>query len=352
MPNISIIIPVYNVEKYIRQCLDSIRNQTYIDFEVILVDDGSPDNCPAICDEYVKKDDRFKVIHKKNGGVSEARNDGMDQAVGEWLYLVDSDDWLEVDALEKLYRDANEQNVDCVFTDCVERYSSGKNRRLYMFSQPFRTSEKDTIKAIQKAVLCHKYSPYYSLGADNEYPAPWSKFFKSSLVKNAGIRFDSYVKGQYDDGLFTMYLLERVQSIYYHAEHTYNYRIISESITRKFNPYTIEYLKRNCEKMDAFIMETKQSVGFKQAEYCRRVSFLAATLSSYFFNPNNSKPNREKREELRQWLCRYPFDIAFCEARIEKLENKHKYVLFCGKLRFVRGLEFYTWMKRKIKAGY
>lgn len=94
MPEISIIVPVYNVEKYLEQCIDSILTQTFEDFELILVDDGSPDKCPEICDEYAQKDDRVRVIHKENGGVSSARNAGMKLACGEYILFCDSDDYV------------------------------------------------------------------------------------------------------------------------------------------------------------------------------------------------------------------------------------------------------------------
>ena len=97
MPKISVIIPVYNVSQYLHRCVDSVINQTYSDLEIILVDDGSPDDCPIICDEYSKKDARVKVIHKPNGGLSSARNAGLDIATGEYVGFVDSDDWIEED---------------------------------------------------------------------------------------------------------------------------------------------------------------------------------------------------------------------------------------------------------------
>ena len=103
MSIISIIIPIYNVEEYIYRCVDSITNQTYNNLEIILVDDGSPDASGKICDEYAEKDRRIKVIHKKNGGLSEARNFGIDAATGEWLFFLDSDDWLHPQTIEKLY---------------------------------------------------------------------------------------------------------------------------------------------------------------------------------------------------------------------------------------------------------
>jgi len=109
---LSVIIPVYNVEKYLRQCLDSVLRQTYTNLEVIIVNDGSHDNCPQICDEYAIKDSRVKVIHKTNGGLSSARNAGLDVATGEWIGFVDSDDWILPGMYEKLYEVAKRENAD------------------------------------------------------------------------------------------------------------------------------------------------------------------------------------------------------------------------------------------------
>ena len=107
-PKISIIVPVYKVEQYLRRCLDSIVAQTFTDWECILIDDGSPDNSGRICDEYAEKDKRFRVFHQENVGVSAARNKGLDEARGEWIGFVDSDDWIEKEMYEYLYNDAIE----------------------------------------------------------------------------------------------------------------------------------------------------------------------------------------------------------------------------------------------------
>ena len=104
MPELSVIVPIYKAEKYIRKCIDSILTQSFRDYELILVDDGSPDNCGVICDEYAAKDDRIKVIHKRNGGVSEARNVGLDIAGGAYISFIDPDDWVEPDLFYETIR--------------------------------------------------------------------------------------------------------------------------------------------------------------------------------------------------------------------------------------------------------
>lgn len=138
---ISIIVPVYNVEKYIDRCINSLIKQTYKNIEIILVDDESPDRCPQICDEYAKIDSRIKVIHKKNGGLSDARNVGLNTVTGEYIAFVDSDDWVEPDFIETLYRNAKEENADisiigyALVWDNGRKKSNSNNDAYYVFGK-------------------------------------------------------------------------------------------------------------------------------------------------------------------------------------------------------------------------
>lgn len=117
MGKVSVIVPVYGIEQYISQCIDSLIAQTYKNIEIILVDDGSKDRSGEICDEYAKKDSRIVVYHKQNGGLTSARNYGLDRANGEWIMHVDGDDWIEPDTVELLLNEANKTNADIVFAD-------------------------------------------------------------------------------------------------------------------------------------------------------------------------------------------------------------------------------------------
>ena len=140
-PLISVIIPCYNVEKYLYRCVDSIIGQTYKNLEIILVDDGSPDNCGKICDEYAAKDGRIKVIHKENGGLSDARNVAIDVAKGEWLTFVDSDDYLTKDYVDTLYNLCIKYKTKvtvadwCIFAEGTYPFMSKRKNKEILFSQ-------------------------------------------------------------------------------------------------------------------------------------------------------------------------------------------------------------------------
>ncbi|MCS2957907.1 glycosyltransferase [Bacteroides salyersiae] len=124
IPLFSIIIPVYKVEQYLPECIDSIIKQTFTNFELLLIDDGSPDRSAEICDAYALKDNRIHVFHEKNGGVSFARNIGLDNAQGKWITFIDSDDWVEKDYLEKIYAEVVSFNADLIVWSIVHRYAN------------------------------------------------------------------------------------------------------------------------------------------------------------------------------------------------------------------------------------
>lgn len=162
---ISIIVPVYNVEKYLKRCIESIINQTYKNLEIILVDDGSTDNCPAICDEYARKDKRIKVIHKENGGASSSRNTGMDAATGKYITFVDSDDFIKEEFVEYLYNLSIENN--CEIVQCS--FEIGSNEK---FSD-IRIRDKVEVYSNIEALCSRKLKV-----------VPWGKLYKMKTIKS------------------------------------------------------------------------------------------------------------------------------------------------------------------------
>ena len=198
----SIVVPVYNVEKYIGKMIESLQNQSYTDLEIILVDDGSPDKSGEICDQYASKDDRIKVIHKKNGGVGAARNDGLALATGEWIIFCDSDDWLETDALRQLVEAGEKSQADIVFGD-VNLVYSDKVKNVKFYKEPFFTDDSETISKLIEADFCKTYcfAPPEE-GPAFGYGGPWNKIVRRQMLIDHNIRFDLRVKGIFDDILY------------------------------------------------------------------------------------------------------------------------------------------------------
>lgn len=174
MDLITVIVPVYKVEKYLRRCVDSILAQTYTNLEIILVDDGSPDNCGKICDEYAAKDSRIKVIHQENGGLSAARNAGLDIATGDYIGFVDSDDYIAPDMYEKLYAALKESDADISICNFQKVDENGKK---------LKTKEK-----IESGVLTNMQALTELQGKSGLcFIVAWNKLYKSWVFD--GVRF-------------------------------------------------------------------------------------------------------------------------------------------------------------------
>lgn len=217
MPKISVIVPVYNVEKYLNRCVDSILNQTFEDFELILVNDGSPDNCGNICDEYAQKDNRVKVIHKKNGGVSSARNVGIDIAQGEYIMFVDSDDWINENMLNDMY---NMPDSDMKVSSI--RMIGKDNSTEYIIDTKMHTQEELLIGFFSEAfpIIC--------------LCGPCCKLYKKDIIFNNAVRFNEDMSLG-EDTYFNLNYIKHCKKVYTSEQIYYYYmRENSESLFTKF----------------------------------------------------------------------------------------------------------------------
>ncbi|MBD8952855.1 MAG: glycosyltransferase family 2 protein [Subdoligranulum sp.] len=200
MPTISVIIPVYKVERYLDACVASVAGQTYADLEIILVDDGSPDNCPALCDAWAKKDARIKVIHRPNGGLSAARNSGLDIAGGEFIAFVDSDDKLEPQTLERALTAQQNAGADIVLFDYL---CTDENDRPLQGQNPVGRPE-ETLTPPQF------WQKYFTSGdACTYYVVAWNKLYKGGLFRTL-----RYAAGKrYEDMFLLPHLIAQCEKI-------------------------------------------------------------------------------------------------------------------------------------------
>ncbi len=170
-PKVSIIVAVYKAEDYLHRCVDCLLAQTFTDFEILLVDDGSPDRSGEICDKYAEKDNRVRVFHKENGGVSSARQCGLDHALGEYTIHADSDDWVEPNMLEELYKKAKEEDADMVICDFYKNY---EDKQIYRKQQPSALDHE--------TVLCELFQ-------QKLYGSCWNKLVKRICNSKYGKAF-------------------------------------------------------------------------------------------------------------------------------------------------------------------
>ena len=213
-PIISVIVPVYNVEKYLPQCLDSIKNQTYTNLEIILVDDGSTDSSGIICEDYAKSDSRIKLYHKENGGLSDARNYGIERASGQYFTFIDSDDYITKDYVSYLLELAQKNEVKIAIGSHTVCYESGKNS--------YKGLGED-----KKITISPKETLEHILLDDGIDLSAWAKLYSAELFKE--IR---YPKGlAFEDTATTYKLIFLSNKIAYGGKSIYNYRIRSNSIT-------------------------------------------------------------------------------------------------------------------------
>lgn len=215
MAKVSVIVPVYKVEQYLNRCVESILNQTYKDFELILVDDGSPDKCGEICDKFVEQDSRVKCIHKKNGGVSSARNEALDIAVGEYIYFVDSDDWIEPELLEQCVKSINLYGADIVIFDWYDVLDECRYHRYY------DVNYVKNITSVREGIFWDKIMSM-----------PWNKFYRAYLWEK--IRFP--INANFEDLVVMPDIFNDAKETFYLKLPLYNYnKENSTSITKNIS---------------------------------------------------------------------------------------------------------------------
>lgn len=300
-PKISIIVPVYKVEPYLRKCLDSIISQTYQNLEIILVDDGSPDNCGAICDEYAARDRRIQVIHKENGGLSSARNTGLDIATGEWVGFVDSDDWVEPDMYEYLLSGAQQARADIAVCGVWEEWPDRRLCRSCSQAESF-----DTEGGLEQFFLRKKYSH-----------SAWDKLYRRTLF--AGIRFP---EGQnFEDIATTHRVFERAKAVRLLPEAKYHYRQRPDSIMG-------DGTLRN--RVDGYLAAKGQYLGMKDRwpqfrglleAWC--ISVAAGIWGVYLSNP---------REERKKYWGTVEEIAAFARAHPKAVTRATESLGLAGRL--------------------
>lgn len=304
-PQISVIVPVYNVEQYLSRCIDSVLAQTFTDFELLLIDDGSKDNSGIICDEYAGKDKRIRVFHKENGGVSSARNLGLDVACCEWITFIDSDDYVEDNFLEELFQSTNSDLKIGGYTTFGEKASK----------ENYKTSviNKDKIGICLSKCL-----------NDYIFRVPWAKLFRLSIINNSRLRFDSRMKIG-EDTIFVQQYLCFCKSLSFINTTSYNY--FSQNVQKKYQLsksdlfYSLEIIQ------NAYNRLTEQ-LSFTNKDY---IDFIYGFMLKLYFNFIGKQ--HLKFHEYKEFKHCFQYKMNVLSPYVQKRKFiyillKHKYYLF------------------------
>lgn len=283
---ISIILPVFNAEKYLLNCLRSISLQTYKNFEAILVDDGSTDSSGSICDEFALQDNRFKVFHIENGGVAAARNYALGQCSGEYLMFVDSDDWVESDFLEKMYDEAVKMHSDMVICDFYIEKDHETKTKSHISISGFRGY-------VSEAIL-----------KEQIHPGLWHKLFLKQIIDEHNIRFPKY--NYMEDLYFVLCYLHYASNVSFVYQPLYHYRIHGESLANDPNPEKrydmyVSFIHNVQELEDVTLWkEDKQ----QQLWYYEKINTQKIRLSFFL---------KDRKDLLRKAFAYYPESVEIID---------------------------------------
>lgn len=311
MIKVSVIIPIYNTEEYLERCIESVRMQTHKEIEIILVDDESPDNSPAICDEYALKDNRIKVIHKKNGGLGFARNSGLDEATGEYVTFVDSDDYLNLDALEKLYNIASSNHLDiCYGSFCYDLNDGKQIKKFEVKEDVFFIGREEVDKFLLDMV-----GPAPSFPRDVKYSVSVCKaIFRQEIFKKHNLRFSNEKKIASEDFLFHLNLLSKVERIGFLPMCYYHYCENGESISHTYTDAKFDRIRLSMIEVKKLLSELFSfDIYILHYQRCLFLSLRGALAHEFerrdvgFFKKLSLFKDRCENEAYKDLFSQYPY---------------------------------------------
>ncbi|MFA6831758.1 MAG: glycosyltransferase [Bacteroidaceae bacterium] len=324
-PKVSIIVPIYNVEVFFEECVDSLIHQTLKEIEIILVDDESPDHCPALCDEYARKDKRIRVIHKKNGGLGFARNSGMEIATGDFIAFVDADDFVDIHMFEKLYRLAVEYNADEVKCGSKRYYGDGHT---ISRSDVGQITIFNDIKKVRDFAL-DMIGPLPENKRDMKYMiSAWGAIHRRSVILNHQVWFLSERDILSEDLVWDAALMPLMSSVVITPECYYYYRVNKTSLTHS---WSLEKYRRQYAMFK--VVEDNLKINFSREEYrihLLRSKFLYLRNSLGAFSRLHQLNNLKKVLKDPFWddlLNDYPWQKLELKKRLYFMAVKTKNVL-------------------------
>lgn len=322
-PLISIVVPVYKVpEAYLRKCIESLADQTYTNIEVLLIDDGSPDNCGEICEEYANKSQFIKTIHKINGGLSSARNKGVLEAKGKYIMFVDGDDWINSETCEVLSKSVLENNVDLLMF-CMSKDYADKSVQYDYVLEDGHEYVGDEIKWLQTQVLNY----------NSNIATATTKLIKRSVLIDNSIFHNELLKQGAEGIVFNIDLFGNIRNAIFVKKYLYHYIYNDESISSSYNEKNI-YLVIDCFEEIKKKIESQFNNNDLIGAYRNRLIYaIVAAVISGFFNPANPDRYKEKKEKCKKYLENETIIDALNNADMKGVSKSRQIIVFMIKRR-------------------
>lgn len=294
MEKVSFIIPVYRIdEEYLKECIESVLKQSYNNIEIILIDDGSPDNCGKVCDEYAAKDSRVISIHQENAGVSVARNNGITRASGDYIAFVDSDDWVEADYAEKIITAFKDEPADIVLFGYSSEY--GKVSDVHLIGKN-AMYEGEEIDFLRKGIL----NPI-GICLENIPASPWAKVFRREFIKETKLLYVPGLK-RMQDNVFCFDAYGKARNVKYINTVVYHWRANENSVCYKYNPQIIAISEKVLNEFRNRIVKIDDE-SYNEMYDCKVINILFGEyMRSYFRHESNTKTRGNKIKEFED-LC-------------------------------------------------
>lgn len=320
---VSIVVPVYKrPEIYLRKCIESLISQTLKEIEIILVDDGSPDNCGEICDEYAKKDNRIRVIHKDNEGLSAARNSGSKDAKGEWITFVDADDWIEADMCETVYTIIKDKNIDVAICGFIRDTGNKQIKMKYEFSSNV-IFDKQGCKELQKKIL----------NFNSNLATQPSKFYRRAFIEKNNLYNIKELKQGAEGIEFNIRVFDKAKSAMFINQFFYHYTYNDTSIS-SISSEENNYLVLECFKKIKETIQKNENIDEILPFYYNRLLYVIVTTAiSGYFHPKNKEKFSIKKKKYKEFLNQDIIKETLKYGNIKTLDIKRKIIILCVKMR-------------------
>ncbi len=336
-PLVSVIVPVYKVpEQYLRKSIESIQKQTFTELEILLIDDGSPDRCGNICDEYAERDKRINVIHKKNGGLASARNAGFYVATGDWIMFVDGDDWIEADMCEKMLdAGASRENLQLIMCGICKTYGEKYEPYKYYDFEDKQYFDKKGCKQLQVKLL----------DFNSWIACAYAKLISRQYLKKFNIIHDSELRQGIEGLEFNMRLFENLASAVFVKQWFYHYMYNDESISANVTEETNKYIIVAFEKINKFILVNDNRKELKKALYNRIHYVIITTAISGYFHPKKPGNYKEKILLFERFLDNPLISQALQYKHTVKMDMIRKLAFVLIKVRCYWGVSFMAYLR-------